>query len=235
MPVYLLNESLVFPHPMLAEPDGLLAIGGDLSVQRLLLAYSSGIFPWYSDNTPILWFSPDPRLVLSLPDLHVSRRLGKIIRSGKFEVEFDMSFEDVIRSCSAVSRKGQSGTWITEEMTEAYIELHKEGYAHSAETYLDGKLVGGLYGVALGRAFFGESMFHLESDASKVALCCLVERIKDWGFDFIDSQVPNSHMKRMGGKEISRERFLEILKEALKKETLCGSWNDAASIEYVRL
>lgn len=235
MPVYILNESLVFPHPMLAEPDGLLAIGGDLGVQRLLLAYSSGIFPWYSENTPILWFSPDPRLVLSLPDLHVPRRLGKTIRSGRFEIEFDGAFENVIRRCSLVSRKGQSGTWITEDMINTYIELHKEGYAHSVETYMEGELTGGLYGVALGGVFFGESMFHDVSDASKVALYRLVEKLKGWGFDFIDSQVPNSHTKRMGGREVTRERFLEMLGQALKKETLRGSWSDAASPNYVRL
>lgn len=235
MPVYLLNESLVFPHPMHAESNGLLAIGGDLSVPRLLLAYRSGIFPWYSEGNPILWFSPDPRLVLSLSDLHVSRRLGKIIRSGLFEITFDTSFEEVIRGCSAISRRGQSGTWITEEMIGAYTTLHKEGYAHSVETYEEGKLVGGLYGIALGGAFFGESMFHIRSDASKVALYYLVERLKEWGFDFIDSQVPNSHMKRMGGREVSRERFLVMLAEALNKETLRGSWSDSANRKYVRL
>jgi leucyl/phenylalanyl-tRNA--protein transferase len=235
MPVYLLNESLVFPHPELSEPNGLLAIGGDLSVQRLLLAYSNGIFPWYSEDSPILWFSPDPRLVLPLSELHVSRRLGKIIRSGKFEVEFDGAFENVIRSCSAVGRKRQTGTWITEDMIEAYIELHKEGYAHSIETYQDGELAGGLYGVALGGVFFGESMFHVVSDASKVALYRLVEKLRGWSFCFIDSQVPNSHMKRMGGKEVTRARFLEMLGEALKKETLRGSWSDTVRSRHLRL
>lgn len=235
MPVYLLDDSLAFPHPALAEPNGLLAVGGDLSVPRLLLAYRSGIFPWYSEDSPILWFSPDPRLVLSLPDLHVSRKLNKILKSGRYEVRFDTSFGDVIRNCSEVSRKGQTGTWITKDMVDAYTELHERGYAHCVEAYREGELVGGLYGVAIGRVFFGESMFHLVSEASKVALYGLVERLRDRDFDFIDSQVPNSHMKAMGGREVGRERFLEMLRESVSKTTPPGKWNDSRDMKSERL
>lgn len=226
MPVYLLDDSMVFPHPANAEPNGLLAVGGDLSAERLLLAYRNGIFPWYSEGDPIMWFSPDPRLVLKLSELYVSRKLRKAIRSNIFDVRFDKSFSEVISLCSRTRRKGQEGTWITEDMIEAYINLHREGYAHSVETYCEGRLAGGLYGVSLGGAFFGESMFHTVSDASKVALYHLVEALKGRGFDFVDSQVPNDHMKRMGGKEIDRESFLVMLGCALDKETLRGSWEN---------
>lgn len=235
MPVYLLDDSLVFPHPMEAEPNGLLAVGGDLSIPRLLLAYRSGIFPWYSENNPILWFSPDPRLVLPLSDLYVSRKLKKILKSGRFEVLFDTAFGEVIMNCSAVSRRGQTGTWITKDMIGAYTELHDLGYAHSVETYQGGKLVGGLYGVAIGGVFFGESMFHLVSDASKVALYYLVEELSERDFDFIDSQVPNSHMKRMGGREVRRERFLAMLGKAVNKEIPPGKWNDKGHLKLENL
>lgn len=235
MPVYLLDDSLAFPHPVNAEPSGLLAVGGDLSPPRLLLAYKSGIFPWYSENNPILWFSPDPRLVLFLSNLYVSRKLKKILNSGQFEVRFDTSFAEVIRSCSAVTREGQTGTWITGDMIDAYVSLHEAGYAHSVETYHEGKLAGGLYGIAMGGVFFGESMFHLMSDASKVALYYLVERLRVWGFDFIDSQVPNSHMKRMGGKEVPRERFLAMLGQSVNRKTIAGKWNVKRDLKSGRL
>lgn len=209
---------------MNAEPSGILAVGGDLSVQRLLLAYSNGIFPWFSEGDPILWFSPDPRMIIEPDELYVSRRLRKVIKSKKYEVRFDTDFEEVITNCSRTERKGQDGTWITEDMIDAYIALHHEGYAHSVETYYEDRLVGGLYGVSLGAAFFGESMFHLMSDASKVALYHLTERLGSWEFDFIDSQVPNDHMRRMGGCEIDRNIFLEMLDKALTRETITGSW-----------
>jgi len=224
MPVFLLDDSNKFPHPVHAESSGLLAVGGDLSAERLITAYKSGIFPWYSEGGPILWFSPDPRLVLFLDGLSVSRKLQKIIRQGEFEVRFDTSFYQVVKSCAGVNRKGQDGTWITDDMIEAYGELHKRGYAHSVETYRDGTLVGGLYGVSFGGAFFGESMFYDMSNASKVALYYLVQRLKRWDFDFIDSQVPNDHMKSMGGREIDRGSFLNMLDKSLEKETKKGSW-----------
>lgn len=224
MPVFLLDDSMKFPHPVYAESSGLLAVGGDLSVERLLRAYRSGIFPWFSEDDPIMWFSPDPRLVLFLDDLSVSRKLKKIIRQGVFEVRFDTSFREVVESCAVANREGQNGTWITDEMIEAYIELHSRGYAHSVETYLEGSLVGGLYGVSLGGAFFGESMFFEKSNASKVALYYLVEKLGSWDFDFIDSQVPNDHMKSLGGKEVDRESFLIMLERSLEKETKKGKW-----------
>lgn len=224
MTVYLLDDSLVFPHPDNAEPNGLLALGGDLRLERLLLAYKSGIFPWYSEGDPILWFSPDPRLVIFLDEFYVSTKLRKIIRSNIFEVRFDACFEEVIKRCSEKDRRGQDGTWITEDMINAYMELHQQGYAHSVETFHEGKLVGGLYGVSLGGAFFGESMFFEMSNASKVALYYLVEKLKSWNFDFIDSQVPNDHMKAMGGKELARGEFLDILENSLMKETKIGNW-----------
>ncbi len=224
MPVYFLDDSLVFPHPNLSEPTGLLAVGGDLRIERLLLAYENGIFPWYSEGDPILWFSPDPRLILMPHQLKVSRSLGRVIKSDKFKVKFDTCFEDVIYRCAKIRRKNQDGTWITNEMVDAYVELHEEGFAHSAETFYKGELVGGLYGVSLGAAFFGESMFHLSNSASKVALYYLVQRLESWGFDFIDSQIPTNHMKSLGAKEIDRERFLKMLKQAMIKNTKRGKW-----------
>lgn len=225
MTVYLLNDSLIFPHPENAEPNGLLAVGGDLSEERLLLAYRNGIFPWYSEGDPIMWFSPDPRLVIFLDDLYVSTKLKKTIRSNAYEVKFDSRFEEVIKRCSKTDRRGQDGTWITDEMIDAYIGLHKSGYAHSVEAFQEGELVGGLYGVSLGGAFFGESMFFEASNASKVALYHLVEKLKSWNFDFIDSQVPNDHMKSMGGKELGRGEFLELLENSLSKQTKLGRWD----------
>jgi len=224
MPVYLLDSSLLFPHPNLAEENGLLAVGGDLSRERLLLAYRSGIFPWYSEGYPIMWFSPDPRLIVELGNMHASKRLMKTIRSGAFEVRFDTAFEEVMRLCAGMNRKGQTGTWITGEMLRAYTDLHQSGYAHSVETYRDGELVGGLYGISLGGVFFGESMFHKERDASKVALYHLEKFLLANDFDFIDSQVPNTHMKSLGGREISREEFLSRLARSLEKRTLLGRW-----------
>lgn len=214
----------MFPHPSEAEPGGLLAVGGDLSPERLLLAYENGIFPWYSEEDPILWFSPDPRMVFLPGDFRFSKTLLKTVSSGKFSVRADTNFAAVVENCAQVQRKGQSGTWITEGMKAAYGKLHELGYAHSFETYLDGKLVGGLYGVSLGGAFFGESMFHLETDASKVALFHLAQKCWESGFDLIDSQVPTDHMRTLGGREISRKEFLLALESSLRKNTLCGRW-----------
>ncbi len=224
MTVYILDDSLVFPNPQSAESNGLLAVGGDLSVERLLLAYRSGIFPWYSEGDPLMWFSPDPRLIIFFDNLHVSSKLKKVVRSKTYEVRFDTAFKDVIIKCAMVERVGQNGTWITDEMVEAYIRLHNEGYAHSVETFHEGKLVGGLYGVSLGGVFFGESMFFEMSNASKVALYSLVDKLRSWGFDFIDSQVPNDHMLGLGGKEVKRTAFLNLLENSLKKQTKIGNW-----------
>jgi leucyl/phenylalanyl-tRNA--protein transferase len=224
MPIFRLIDDMIFPPPDYADPSGLVAVGGDLSSNRLLEAYRVGIFPWYSDDQPIFWWSPDPRLVLELNDFKLSRSLLKTIKKGVFKVTFDRVFEDVIAACAAVPRDGQHGTWITTEMQEAYIHLHGLGFAHSVETWFEGELVGGLYGVSLGKAFFGESMFHHKTDASKVALATLVEKLKTWGFHFIDAQMTTEHMLRLGGKEISRRMFLKQLRSALHHPTKRGKW-----------
>ncbi|HEX2228206.1 MAG TPA: leucyl/phenylalanyl-tRNA--protein transferase [Candidatus Binatia bacterium] len=224
MPVYRLIKEVVFPPAEHAHSSGLLAIGGDLSPARLLEAYRRGIFPWYSQNEPILWWSPDPRLIFDFADFKISRSLRKTLKKEIFRVTFDQAFSRVIQACATVPRDGQPGTWITDEMRQAYERLHRLGYAHSVETWLDGELVGGLYGVSLGKAFFGESMFHQRTDASKVALAALVERLKAWDFDFIDAQMTTEHLLRLGGKELPRRIFLERLGEALKKPTKKGKW-----------
>jgi leucyl/phenylalanyl-tRNA--protein transferase len=193
----------------LTEPNGLLAIGGSLAPGCLLSAYRRGIFPWYEQGQPILWWSPDPRTVLFPNRLHVSRSLRKTLRKEIFTVTFDHAFEEVMRACAATRRR--IGTWITEEMIEAYVTLHAMGYAHSAETWYRGRLVGGLYGVALGRVFFGESMFHRETDASKVAFVVLVRHLEAWRFKVIDCQMKTSHLLSLGAEEISRAQFVELI------------------------
>lgn len=224
MPVFLLNEDIVFPNPNLAVEDGLLAIEGDLSTERLLLAYSSGIFPWFSEGDPIMWWSPNPRMVLFPEKFKISKSFRQVLKNKEFEIKFDHNFEDVIRNCSVIERGDQDGTWITNEMKEACIRLHQQGFAHSVETYMDGNLVGGLYGVSLGKAFFGESMFYTERDASKIALYFLVMKIKQWDFMFIDAQVETSHLKSLGAENIPRTDFLKLLKEALKYPMVKGKW-----------
>jgi leucyl/phenylalanyl-tRNA---protein transferase len=225
MPIFRLVEDMVFPPPDYADPSGLLAVGGDLSSERLLEAYRVGIFPWYSDDQPILWWSPDPRFMLELDEFKISRSLQKTLRRKIFQVTFDRVFEEVIASCSVVPREGQRGTWITQEMRDAYLELHGLGYAHSVESWFGGKLVGGLYGVSLGKAFFGESMFHHKTDASKVALATLVEKLKSWGFHFVDSQMTTEHMMSLGAKEVPRRIFLKRLQSALRHSTRRGKWH----------
>jgi leucyl/phenylalanyl-tRNA--protein transferase len=224
MPIYRLVEELVFPPPEYADPSGLLAVGGDLSSERLLEAYRVGIFPWYSDDQPILWWSPDPRFILNLDEFRVSHSLRKTLNKKIFKVSFDRAFEEVIGASAAVARRGQKGTWITEEMQEAYIRLHGLGYAHSVETWFEKQLVGGLYGVSLGRAFFGESMFHFKTDASKVALATLVQRLKAWEFHFIDAQMTTEHLARLGARETPRRVFLKRLQAALRFPTKRGKW-----------
>ncbi|MBE0639716.1 MAG: leucyl/phenylalanyl-tRNA--protein transferase [Bacteroidales bacterium] len=224
MPVFELSDELIFPHPKLAEKDGLLAYGGDLCVERLLLAYSNGIFPWYDEDSPIMWWSPNPRMVLFPEKIKISDSLSRTLRSEKFKVTFDHDFEQVIRRCAAVQRPGQHGTWIVPEMQEAYIRLYQAGFAHSAETWHEGKLVGGLYGVSLGRMFFGESMFHLMRDASKVALVHLVGQLTKWDFHLIDAQQDTEHMRSLGGELVSIDRFLELINNALQYPTIKGKW-----------
>lgn len=211
-----IRYELSFPPVDKATPDGLLAYGGDLSPNRLLLAYRNGIFPWYNEEDPILWWSPDPRLVLFLDEFKLRKSLRK--RFKHFEIKHDTSFKDVMTQCGSISRDGQHGSWIIPEVIEAYSTLHHMGYAHSIEAWQDGKLVGGLYGVLIGKMFFGESMFAKVSDASKVAFASLVEKLKADGCKVIDCQVPSEHLKSLGAREISRNEFMQILKEEIYKE-----------------
>ncbi len=228
MPVFRLDQRLIFPPPELAE-DGLLAIGGDLSVDRLILAYSQGIFPWYSEGQPILWHSPDPRMVLRAEELHVPRSLAKLRRQSRFEITLDTSFADVIEACGKVKRPGQRGTWITRAMKRAYAALHLAGYAHSVEARLDGALVGGLYGVSLGSVFFGESMFARAPEASKLAFVTLVEQLRTWGITLIDCQVHTDHLARFGATEWPRAQYMAALQRAVARPTRLGPWSfDAA-------
>ena len=224
MPVEISRRSLEFPDLDEADESGLLAIGGDLSIERLKLAYSKGIFPWYEDGMPILWWSPDPRMVLFPEKMIISHSLRQSIKKQQFTITIDHAFEKVIRNCAKTTRKGEDGTWITTEMQNAYIRLHEAGYAHSAEAWLDGELVGGLYGVALGKAFFGESMFHHVTNASKVALFELVEKLSSWNFEIIDAQVYTNHLESLGGEMIPRGEYIHILEKALLKEDVIGSW-----------
>lgn len=223
MPVFKLTDEIIFPPPELAEENGLLAVGGDLSESRVLLAYSMGIFPWYSDGDPLLWWSPDPRLVLFPKDLKLSRSLKQTIKKETFRVTLDTAFEQVIRACAEVHNK-DGGTWITEEMIGSYTALHRSGYVHSVECWLEDELAGGLYGVSLGSAFFGESMFAKKSNASKVAFAALVGHLTKWDFDLIDCQVNTPHLISLGAREIQRSKFMELLKNALTKPTTMRKW-----------
>jgi leucyl/phenylalanyl-tRNA---protein transferase len=215
VPVFRLTEALLFPDPELAE-DGLLAIGGDLSVARLLLAYRSGIFPWYGEGDPFLWWSPPERALLRPGHLHLSARTRRALRQHPFEIRFDTAFEAVIDHCSRVPRPGQDGTWITREMRDAYIALHRAGHAHSVEAWRQGQLRGGLYGVSQGRAFFGESMFSLEAEASRASLAALDARLAAWGFTLLDGQLPHEGLMAYGFNAVPRALFLAELVEALR-------------------
>lgn len=225
MPVFRLTEKLVFPDPELAE-DGLLAIGGDLSLPRLLLAYQSGIFPWYGEDDPLLWWSPPERALLHPGHLHLSARTRRSLRQRPFEIRFDSAFARVIDHCSRVPRPGQDGTWITPEMRAAYVDLHGAGFAHSVEAWRDGELKGGLYGVSLGGAFFGESMFSLEPEASRAALEALDARLMEWGFKILDGQLPHEGLMGYGFQCVPRALFLDELDEALRHEGRTGNWAD---------
>ena len=225
MPVFLLSDELVFPNPSLAEKDGLLAIGGDLSQQRLLLAYRMGIFPWYSDQEPILWWSPNPRLILYPDRIYISRSLKKVIRKNKFHLTIDTAFGSVIEQCARTRSEKRTGTWITHDMIKAYCRLHESGYAHSVEAWMGDSLAGGLYGVSLGRCFFGESMFTRVSNASKVALVGLAAYLNRLSFEWIDCQIANEHLISLGASTVPRKAFLEMLAQALKDSTKRGKWH----------
>jgi len=225
---YLPPECVAFPDPEQADADGLLAVGGDLSLPRLLAAYSRGIFPWYSDSTPILWWSPDPRLVLEPSRLHIPKSLRRVLNKDQFRITFDQAFSQVMHNCAHAPRPQGEGTWIVQEMVSGYVQLHRAGFAHSVEAWRNDRLVGGLYGVALGRAFFGESMFFHEPDASKAAFVILARTLDSWGFTLIDCQQTTSHMLRFGAEEWPRSRFMQRLDKALSpplpKQGRAGIW-----------
>ncbi len=225
MKIQLLGKQDPFPPvtAALSYPDGLLAAGADLSPQRLLSAYRMGIFPWFSPEDPILWWSPDPRLVLFPENLKISRSLRKTLKKGEFEIRVDTSFRKVMEACAA-PRRGEAGTWIGKEMIEAYSILHEMGHSHSIESWREGELVGGLYGIALGRVFFGESMFSRQSDASKVAFAHLVLQLRRWGFRMIDCQVRTDHLVSLGATEIPRSQFSALLGMLVEGETGKGKW-----------
>jgi len=224
LPVYRLTDEIVFPHAALADENGLLAVGGDLRSERLILAYSSGIFPWPHEGCPLLWFSPDPRMVLLPGKLKIGRRLLRTMKNTAFRLTFDTAFGEVIEGCASILRKHEAGTWITPEMIEAYNTLHDLGVAHSVECWLDDHLAGGLYGVSLGAAFIGESMFARASDASKAAFVTLVRQLDRWGFKMIDAQIHTEHLQRFGALEWPRSRYLATLGEAMKQPTRYGPW-----------
>lgn len=223
---------MAFPDPNQADADGLLAYGGDLHPQRLLAAYAQGIFPWPAgEDWPILWYSPDPRMVLVPAALHIANSLRKILKKRPFEIRFDTAFASVIRACATVPRPGQAGTWITTDMLQAYCLLHELGFAHSAEAWADGELVGGLYGVSLGAAFFGESMFTRRPNASKVAFVHLVQHLQAWDFHLVDCQMYTAHLARFGAVLWPRKRFLQALDRALQQPTRRGRWQVSEAAE----
>ena len=225
MPIFALNEEIIFPPVILAELSGILAVGGDLSSERLIEAYSRGIFPWYSEGDPIIWWSPDPRFVLFPRELYISKTMRQVLRRNIFEITCDRDFRAVIQGCQG-PRKRERGTWITEEMMEAYIRLHVSGIAHSIEAWQGGELSGGLYGLSLGRCFFGESMFTRVTNASKAVFITLIMRLQELGFVIIDCQVYTAHLESLGARYIPRDEYIEILNEGLKYETMQGSWRD---------
>lgn len=221
MPIYQLNEEPFFPDPKDAE-EGIVAVGGDLTPLRLLEAYRSGIFPWFSEDDPIFWWSPDPRYIVFPSEVKVSKSMRKVLRDQTFTITYNKDFNSVINACALIPRNGQEGTWITEEMEDAYVRLHQLGFVQSVEVWQDEQLVGGLYGVVLGKCFFGESMFATVSNASKAGFITLAQRLEELNFQLIDCQIETEHLKSLGSKPISRDLFLDILKEnkALESDTI---------------
>lgn len=234
MPIFELNNNLVFPPPHLASEDGILAVGGDLNPARILLAYHQGIFPWPHEGYPLLWFCPNPRFVLKPTHALIGKSLRKSIRKSPYIITCDTAFSEVMENCSSNYRPGQDGTWITPEMIEAYTKLHQQGFAHSIEAYRDDQLVGGLYGISLGGFFFGESMFALQADASKIAFATLLAHLIHWDFDLVDCQSQTDHLARFGAVHTSKAQFLKLLKQSLKtKPTKSGKWNFTLSSEEI--
>lgn len=232
--LFRLDHTPHFPDPRNAETSGLLAVGGDLSVPRLLKAYEAGIFPWFSEEDPILWWSPPQRALIMRGDEHLARRMRRALKRSGFEIRIDTAFANVVEACREMPRSGQDGTWITAEMRDAYIAMHQAGYAHSFETFFEAELVGGLYGVSLGAAFFGESMFSKVDYASRAAFKRLCEVAWGWGFHFIDGQLPNDNLQQLGAQILEREAFLPCLAAALHEPTRQGSWSAMAEVNPVR-
>lgn len=232
MPVFELSKDLIFPSPEFARSDGLLCFGGDLSPERLTLAYQNGIFPWFSEYDPILWWSPDPRLVLKPGNIHISKSLKKSLKKEKFTIRTDTAFEQTILACSQPRKDENNSTWLVDEMIDAYIDLHQKGIAHSVEAWYEDRLVGGLYGISLGRSFFGESMFSAEKDASKTALVALALHLQENKFDLIDCQVTTGHLMSMGAIEIPRNTFLDIIQPSVKKTVSTDIWKSGRTLVY---
>lgn len=221
---WLPDDELVFPTPDLADENGILALGGDLSPKRLILAYQHGIFPWFNEDDPIIWWSPDPRFVLRPENLKVSKSMRQVLRRNIFKITFDIDFQSVLWNCQNIRREGQGGTWITDEMFDAYMKLHEIGLAHSVEVWQNDQLVGGLYGISLGKCFYGESMFAKVSNASKAGFITFVQNLASLGFDLIDCQTETAHLRSLGADFISRADFLEYLKQNNQKDTWIGKW-----------
>jgi len=233
MPVWSLPEEIIFPHPLSASGEGILAIGGDLSLERLILAYAYGIFPWYGEDEPIIWWFPDPRCAMKPEDVYISKTMRALLRKAPYKVTFDTCFADVIRLCKDVPRKRQPGTWIQPEIVDAYVDLHEAGYAHSVEIWKGGTLVGGLYGVAYGRVFFGESMFSLESNASKYALIILARNLEQREFDLIDCQQNTSHLRSMGATPMPAKDFHTLLQRNRLRSPSPGKWQYDPSLVHL--
>jgi leucyl/phenylalanyl-tRNA--protein transferase len=233
MPVFRLSQDLVFPPPELSRSDGLLCVGGDLSVERLILAYKNGIFPWFSEQDPVLWWSPDPRLVIFPDHIHISKSLKKKIKTTRFVIRVNTAFEKTITACAQPRDAKKSGTWLIDEMIGAYLDLHRAGIAHSIETWEDDILVGGLYGLSIGASFFGESMFTQKNDASKMALVALANHLKQHDFDLIDCQITTDHLMAMGAVEIPRKQFLSIIAASVNQRSDTNLWTPGMQLEIL--
>lgn len=232
--IILSKNDISFPHPELANAYGAIAMGGDLEVDRLLLAYQYGYFPWFNPDEPIIWWHPDPRFVLFTDEIRITKSMRPYFNQEKFSITFDGCFNTVVDACQKIKRKNQPGTWITEDIKEAYSNLHEMGLAHSVEVWQDEELVGGLYGVSLGRIFYGESMFSRVANASKFGLISLSAILSRRGFKIIDCQMPNPHLKSMGGRYIKRETFLEYLRSNIFEETIQGNWNEIMNVYPIK-
>jgi leucyl/phenylalanyl-tRNA--protein transferase len=224
MPIFALTDELIFPPPELADEDGIIAVGGDLQPERLLLAYHEGIFPWPHKGYPLMWFCPPKRFVLSPKDVHIGRSLQKVMRKDRYEIRFDTCFREVMKGCQAKARPDQDGTWITDDIIEGYSALHEMGFAHSAEAFENGELVGGVYGVSLGGTFCGESMFATKPDASKAAFATLIAHLIEWDFDLVDCQNESNHLASFGARLVSRKEYLSALHISRGHLTLRGPW-----------